>query len=277
MNIKRFGSEPLDSSRIALAVEYNGAAYNGWQRNPAVPTVQAHLEAALSRVANHPIKVCCAGRTDSGVHASNQIVHFEPEVRRSEKAWVLGANSNLPMDIAVKWAIAVPDDFHARFSATSRTYRYLICNSAVKPALAYSQLTWIRQSLDCDLMHQEAQCLLGEHDFSSFRGASCQSKTPFRDLEKISCFRVGELLVVEITANAFLLHMVRNIVGVLTAVGSGEAEAGWTRQVLQAKDRCVGGVTAHPNGLFLVSVGYPQNYGLPPLKKGPYFCPGLDD
>lgn len=277
MNIKPFGSVPLDSPRIALAVEYNGSAYNGWQsqKNPAVTTVQSCLEAALSLVADRSIRVHCAGRTDSGVHACNQVVHFAPGVLRSEKSWVLGVNSNLPMDIAVKWALAVPEDFHARFSATSRTYRYLICNSAVKPALAYSQLTWVRQSLDCDLMHREAQCLVGEQDFSSFRGAGCQSRTPFRSVENISCFKAGELLVVEISANAFLLHMVRNIVGVLIAVGSGEAKEGWTRRVLQAKDRNAGGVTAKPNGLFLVSVDYPQGYGLPPVKKGPYFCPGL--
>lgn len=278
MKIRRFGSEPLAIGRIALAVEYNGSAYNGWQaqKNPVVKTVQSCLEKALSFVADHPVKVHCAGRTDSGVHASNQIVHFETNVVRSEKAWTFGANSNLPMDIAVNWAAAVPDDFHARFSATARTYRYLICNSAVKPALAYSQLTWVKPQLDSDVMHQEAQCLVGKHDFSSFRGAGCQANTPFRDVKKIDCISVGNLVIIEITANAFLLHMVRNIAGVLIAVGSGESERGWTREVLEGRDRKLGSVTAHPDGLYLVSVSYPDSFGLPVMEKGPYFCPALE-
>lgn len=270
-------TELITSPKVALAVEYNGSQYNGWQRqkSPATPTVQGFLEKALSSVAGQEITVNCAGRTDSGVHACNQIVHFENAIHRSEKAWVFGGNSNLPMDIAVKWAVGIPEDFHARFTAFSRTYRYIICNTAVKPALAYSQLTWVRQPLNCELMNEEAQHLLGEQDFSSFRGAGCQSKTPYRCVESVSCRRYGELIVIEICANAFLLHMVRNIAGVLIAVGSGEQPAGWTKEVLEAQNRCSGGVTAKPNGLYLVSVGYPEGFGLPEQRKGPYFCPGL--
>ena len=273
-----FNSNPVTSLRVAMAVEYNGSAYCGWQtqKKPAVATVQSELEKALSRVAGQSVKVYCAGRTDSGVHASGQIIHFEPGVERSEKAWVMGANSNLPRDIAVQWARPVSDDFHARFSALTRTYRYIICNKPVKPALAYYQLTWVKEPLDCELMDREAQCLLGEHDFSSYRGAGCQSRSPFRNVHSISCTRRGDIVTIEITANAFLLHMVRNIAGVLIAVGRATAPSGWAKAVLEAKDRTAGGVTAAPNGLYLVAVEYPERFALPRQPKGPYICANSD-
>ncbi len=275
--IHSFQAQTITSKRVAIAVEYNGFAYCGWQRqkDPAVPTVQGCLESALSFVADHPVRLYCAGRTDSGVHASNQIAHFETSAGRSEKSWVLGANSKLPLDIALRWAVGVEDDFHARFSATARTYRYLLVSRPVKPALAGTQLTWIKKPLSCQRMHQAAQQLLGRHDFTSFRGGGCQAKSPVREVKHISVRKVGELIALEITANAFLLHMVRNIVGVLVDVGCGEREPDWVAQLLSARNRCEGGVTAPPNGLFLVEVDYPAKYKLPPVSRGPYFCSGL--
>lgn len=272
---RRYSEQPLTSQRIALGVEYDGSAFNGWQiqRETRIPTIQAALERALSFVAAEAVTTYCAGRTDAGVHATSQVVHFEPGVVRSEKAWLLGANANLPRDIAVKWVCAVEDDFHARFSASARTYRYLINNVSTRPAHASGQLTWIADPLDHLLMHDEAQCLLGENDFSSFRGAGCQSNTPYRCVNHVTVSRHGQLVCIEISANAFLLHMVRNIVGVLIAVGRGEKPAGWTREVLALKDRTKGGVTAAPNGLYLVGVTYPERFGLPRTQPGPIFLP----
>jgi tRNA pseudouridine38-40 synthase len=281
---RRFSEQPLTGLRIALGVDYDGSAYHGWQVQRQiqqegdsvktnVPTVQGALQRALSFVAAESVTVYCAGRTDAGVHATNQVVHFEPGVIRSEKAWLLGTNTNLPRDIAVKWVCAVDDDFHARFSATARTYRYVINNTHTRPALAATQLTWITDPLDAALMHEEAQCLLGENDFSSFRGAGCQSNTPYRYVNHVRVWRHGQLVCIEICANAFLLHMVRNIVGVLTAVGRGEKPQGWTREVLAMKDRTKAGVTAPPNGLYLVGVSYPERFGLPKTPPGPIFLP----
>jgi tRNA pseudouridine38-40 synthase len=273
---RRFSEQPLTAPRIALGVEYDGSAYYGWQvqRETNIPTIQGALERALSFVAAEAVTVQCAGRTDAGVHATAQVVHFEPGVVRSEKAWVVGTNANLPRDIAVKWVRAVDDQFHARFSATARTYRYLINNVPTRFAHGASQLTWIADPLDAALMHEEAQCLLGENDFSSFRGAGCQSNTPYRNVQHVQVTRRGDLVCIEIRANAFLLHMVRNIVGVLTAVGRGEKPRGWTREVLGLKDRTRAGVTAPPNGLYLVGVSYPACYELPVVAPGPVFWPG---
>jgi tRNA pseudouridine38-40 synthase len=275
---RRFSEQPLTGPRIALGVEYDGSAYCGWQvqrqtdsLKTSVPTVQGALERALSFVAAESISVSCAGRTDTGVHATAQVVHFEPGVVRSERAWLLGTNAKLPRDIAVKWVCPVEDNFHARFSATARTYRYLINNVPTRPAHAASQLTWISDPLDAALMHDEAQCLLGENDFSSFRGAGCQSNTPYRKVNHVRVWRQGQLVCIEICANAFLLHMVRNIVGVLLAVGRGEKPSGWTREVLELRDRTKAGVTAQPNGLYLVGVSYPDRFGLPQTLMGPLF------
>jgi tRNA pseudouridine38-40 synthase len=274
---RRYSEQPLTSQRIALGVEYDGSSYYGWQiqRETTIPTIQGALERALSFVAAEAVTTSCAGRTDAGVHATCQVVHFEPGVIRSEKAWLLGTNANLARDVAVKWVCAVDDDFHARFSATARTYRYLINNVPIRPAHAATQLTWIADPLDEARMHAEAQCLLGENDFSSFRGAGCQSNTPYRFVNHVTVSRHGPLVCIEISANAFLLHMVRNIVGVLVAVGRGERPAGWTREVLGLKDRTKAGVTAPPNGLYLVDVSYPDRFGLPKIPPGPIFLSGI--
>lgn len=254
-----------------MAVSYDGRDYHGWQLqlDPVVSTVQGELERSLSFVAGRPMRVQCAGRTDAGVHASHQIVHFDTPVDRDEKAWVFGCNSNLPPSIAVHWAKPVPQNFHARFSALSRRYRYLIHNSPVRPALRAGQLTWVKDTLDVELMHAEAQCLLGEQDFTSFRAVACQSRTPMRNIHFINISRQQTTVIIDIQANAFLHHMVRNIVGVLVAVGCGQQAAGWTADVLAAKDRKAGGVTARPDGLYLADVCYPEDFPLPPTAPLP--------
>ena len=268
----RLSAEPLPAgSRIACRVEYNGARYNGWQSQPHldVITVQQELESALSSVANAPVRVHCAGRTDTGVHGHCQIVHFDAPVERAPKAWVLGGNASMADDVRLHWAQGVRQDFHARFSARSRRYRYLIANSLVRPASLVGQVTWYRYPLDEKRMQQAAQALLGEQDFSAFRAAACQSTTPMRNVEAVSVFRRGELVVVDIQANAFLHHMVRNIVGSLLAVGSGRKEVCWIAGLLAAGDRTLAADTASPHGLYLVDVLYPAEFGLPETPYGP--------
>lgn len=254
-----------NTHRVALGVEYNGAEFHGWQRQkkPAVATVQAHLEDALSQVADHPVTVVCAGRTDAGVHATQQVVHFDTTARREVRAWVRGVNSHLPETVRVRWSKSVNADFHARFSALARRYQYVICNTEVKSAIFSRQVTHFRWPLDASLMHAEARCLLGEQDFSSFQAVACQSNTPMRNVHHVAVSRRDHLLVIDIQANAFLLHMVRNIAGVLMAVGAGQQEPGWTRWVLEQKDRNQAGVTAHPQGLYLVGVEYPPELDIP--------------
>ena len=249
--------------RIALALEYDGGAYRGWQAQATAPSIQAEVERALSFVADCPIAVVSAGRTDAGVHATMQIVHFDAPVDRGTRGWVLGASAELPPDIAVLWAQYVPDDFHARYSALARSYRYLILNRQVRPALERSRVCWARKPLDAAVMHAAAQCLLGERDFSSFRAAECQSRTPMRRMERIDVQRVGDYLTVTVTANAFLHHMVRNIVGVLLAIGAGDRPVHWAQDVLMARDRRAGGITAPPQGLYLAAVRYPVELALP--------------
>jgi len=249
--------------RFALALEYDGTAYCGWQTQVGAPSVQAVLEAALSKVANHPVEVVTAGRTDTGVHATSQVVHFDADVDRGERGWLLGANTHLPDDIGTLWIRRVADDFHARFSATARSYRYLILNRSSRPALARHRVCWMRKPLDHDRMDAAAQSLVGTHDFSSFRAAECQSHSPIRRLESIAVTRDGEQLTLQVTANAFLHHMVRNIAGVLLAIGKGDRPVEWAQAVLDARDRRQGGVTAPPQGLYLVGVRYPEIYGLP--------------
>jgi tRNA pseudouridine38-40 synthase len=261
--------------RVALALSYDGSLYYGWQsqRKPNVPTVQEALEETLSSIAAAPITVQCAGRTDRGVHASHQLVHFDTPVARNEKAWVMGANTGLPDGISVYWAKPVDKDFHARFSATARRYRYVILNTPSKPALLAKGVTWEKRPLNAELMHQEAQCLLGEQDFTSFRAVACQSNTPMRNVHCVNVSRIKDFVVIDIQANAFLYHMVRNIAGVLMTVGAGWQSKGWTADVLAAKDRASGGVTAKPEGLYLVDVDYPEHFGLPETKPGPFFLP----
>lgn len=246
--------------RIALGIEYDGQHYHGWQAQREVNSVQAEVERALSKVANHPIEVVCAGRTDAGVHALEQVVHFDTSADRPIHAWMLGGNALLPRDIAIKWAQPVSDNFHARFSATFRRYRYIIYNHPARPALQRKRVTWHTYELDAELMHGAAQVLVGEHDFSSFRAAECQAKTPVRTLHEITISREGDRLLMEVEANAFLHHMVRNIAGVLMSVGAKKASPSWVKDVLMAKSRAQGGVTAVPYGLYLLKVGYPEGF-----------------
>lgn len=272
-----FPADPLPAgSRVACRIEYNGSQYNGWQAQPHlnVTTVQDRLEQALGIVADSPIRVHCAGRTDTGVHAFSQIVHFDTPAVRSSKSWVLGSNANLPHDIRVHWALPVVADFHARFSALARRYRYVIANTPVRPALLGGQVTWLRRPLDDQLMHGQAQCLLGERDFSAFRAASCQSTTPMREVHSIDVSRLGELVIVDVKANAFLHHMVRNIVGSLVAVGDGRFGTGWIEELLQAGDRTLAADTAPPDGLYLVDVEYPGSFKLPVTPYGPLLLAG---
>ncbi len=249
--------------KIALAVEYDGSAYCGWQVQEDVPTVEACLTEAVSKVADHPVKLHCAGRTDTGVHASGQVVHFTTAARRELHAWVLGVNVNLPEDISVLWARPVREDFHARFSATGRVYRYLILNRLARPALLKRRITWQYQHLDEVRMRAGAQFLIGEHDFSSYRASGCQAKSPVREIRRLEVGRQGARVMIEVEANAFLHHMVRNIAGVLMAIGMGRAEPEWAGEVLAARDRALGGVTAAPDGLYLLGVQYPRDFGLP--------------
>lgn len=277
--MKNFAARFAAGDRVALALEYDGSAFYGWQsqRNLRLPTVQETLENVLSQIAAAPVTTICAGRTDAGVHASRQIVHFDTPAARDERAWVFGANTHLPAGIAVKWARPVPADFHARFSATARRYRYAILNRPTRSAhLAALATHWVPK-LDADLMHAEAQCLPGEQDFSSFRGAGCQSNTPMRNVHRVTVQRRGDWVVVDIQANAFLLHMVRNIVGTLLAVGSGRQPVGWTAEVLALKDRTKAAMTAPPHGLYLVDVDYPAHFGLPREVPGPAFLASLAD
>lgn len=249
--------------KIALGVEYDGSAFHGWQFQGDVRSVQELLQQALSKVADHDVTVHCAGRTDSGVHATGQVVHFETNALRSERSWVLGSNVNLPQDISIGWAREVPADFHARFSAVGRRYRYLILNRCFRSALWRNRAVWIHHPLDESSMHQAAQVLLGTHDFSSYRAMGCQAKHPVRTIFSLNVERVGELIAIDVHANAFLHHMVRNIAGVLIAIGKGEQKVSWTREVLELCDRTLGGVTAPPQGLYLTKVDYPQEFGIP--------------
>ncbi|WP_196137694.1 tRNA pseudouridine(38-40) synthase TruA [Aliikangiella sp. G2MR2-5] len=260
---------------IALGIEYKGTNYCGWQRQSHSPSVQACLEKALSEIANHPVEVYCAGRTDTGVHATGQVVNFQLSNSRPEKAWTMGANTILPDDICVRWAKALPQEFHARHSATARRYRYVILNRSVRSANLNGLVTWVRSRLDEELMHQSAQALLGENDFSSFQASSCQSTTPFRFVEKVHVFRWLEFVIVDITANAFLHHMVRNIVGSLIEVGTGRQSVNYMEDVLAMKDRTKAAMTAKPDGLYLVSVTYPEEYALPAIDIGPLTIPAI--
>ncbi len=256
---------------MACRVEYNGSRFNGWQiqPDPEVPTVQKALETALSAVAAAPVRVHCAGRTDTGVHGHAQIVHFDAPAPRSPKSWVMGANASLPPEVRLHWAQQVPEEFHARFCAISRRYRYLIASTPVRPALLTGLVTWHRYPLDAAKMHAAAQALLGERDFSAFRAATCQSTTPMRNVQEVSVQRRGDIVIIEIRANAFLHHMVRNIAGSLMAVGSGRQPTGWIAQLLEGRDRTVAADTAPPDGLYLTDIEYPEEFDLPATPYGP--------
>lgn len=262
-------------TRIAVAVEYDGSAFHGWQsQKGGVRTVQSELEAALSRVADHPVTLVCAGRTDAGVHATGQICHFESDAVREMKSWVLGSNRFAANDVVLRWAVPVPDDFHARFSAMRRRYRYVIYNHARPPALYRRQVTWNHRPLDVDAMIEASRHLVGSHDFTSYRSVHCQAKSAVKTLHRFRIYRQGPLIVLDVEANAFLMHMVRNMAGVLMSIGAGRHAPEWARRVLEARDRRQGGVTAPPFGLYLVKIGYPAHFELPDEPPGPLWLSG---
>lgn len=249
--------------RIALGIEYDGSDFSGWQYQSHSPSVQDCLEQALSKVADQPVRVMCAGRTDTGVHALGQVVHFDTEVQRDLRAWTLGANANLPKQVVVLWAQHVDDDFHARFSAHRRRYRYVIFNRPIRPTFLANRVAWEFRPLDVQRMQRASQHLLGEHDFSAYRAAGCQSKTPMREVTALQVQRKDDLVLIDIEANAFLHHMVRNIAGVLMTIGAGEQPVDWSHTVLISKDRCSAGTTAPAAGLYFVEVDYRPAYDLP--------------
>ena len=249
--------------RLALGIEYDGTDFLGWQRLSHGPTVQGAVEAALSYVADHAVDVTCAGRTDAGVHARCQVVHFDARVPRSARGWMLGANSRLPSTVGVRWVVPVSDAFHARYGARARRYRYSILNRAARPALDARYVAWERHPLDVDAMQQAARALIGEHDFSAFRTVACQARTPYRNVHALQVSRSGDRVEIEIEANAFLHHMVRNIVGSLLPVGRGEQTVGWIGELLAGRDRAVAGPTASASGLCFIAPRYPAGDGLP--------------
>ena len=249
--------------RIAAIVEYDGSGFSGWQLQDGARTVQGMVESALSKVADAPVRVIVAGRTDAGVHASWQVFHFDTTAKRKDHEWLRGANSGLPDDVALLWVDEVERSFHARFSASGRRYQYVILNRRVRPTYLRRRVAWDYRPLDISAMQRAARALIGTHDFSSFRAVQCQAKDPVRELRALSVSRRGEFVLIDAYANAFLHHMVRNIVGVLLSIGAGEHAMSWARQVLEVRDRTAGGVTAPPDGLYLLGVEYPHHYGLP--------------
>jgi tRNA pseudouridine38-40 synthase len=255
-------------ARVAIGIEYDGSAYSGWQVQRHAPSVQAELERALSRVADHRLQLTAAGRTDAGVHALMQVAHFDTTSSRPEQAWVLGGSAECARDVSVLWARQVPDDFHARFSALSRSYVYRIVNRGVRPAIDRGRAAWVRRPLDADAMHAAAQALAGEHDFSALRAAECQSPTPVRRVVSVDVRRDADCVEIRVTANAFLHHMVRNIAGTLIAVGVGERPTAWVAELLASRDRSRAGATAPPQGLYFAGAAYEASWGLPTAAAG---------
>lgn len=253
----------LNTVRYAAGVEYLGTAYSGWQAQQLADSVQARVEHALSHIADHSVTIVAAGRTDAGVHARGQVIHFDSTARRSDVAWLFGANSQLPPDISLSWVRPVAADFHARFSALARRYRYLIHNGNARSAVLHQRAAWSKYPLDADCMHRAAQSLLGERDFSAFRAAECQSSTPMRCVKAVSVTREAQLVRIDIAANAFLHHMVRNIVGSLMEIGSGRQPERWMAELLAGRDRRRAGATAPAAGLYFWQVDYPAEFGIP--------------
>jgi tRNA pseudouridine38-40 synthase len=254
--------------RIAIGIEYDGRAYCGWQQQDEAPSIQQTLERALARVAAAPIALTAAGRTDAGVHARLQIAHFDTPAVRTARAWLLGTNTYLPADISLRWVRPVEEHFHARFAALSRTYRYVILNRPARSALAAGRALCVYRPLDAERMQAAAQHLLGQHDFSAFRAAACQARSAVRRIEQLTVTRAGEWLTVEVTANAFLHHMVRNIVGLLVAVGVGDAPPEQALVQLESRQRSSGEATAAAHGLYLWRIRYPAAFGLPEAEEG---------
>jgi tRNA pseudouridine38-40 synthase len=249
--------------RVAIGVEYDGAAYHGWQRQPHSNSVQETLQAALGRIADRPVELTCAGRTDRGVHARAQVAHFDTESQRSARAWLLGTNSLLPPSVSLRWVQPVTEQFHARYTALRRSYRYLVLNRPTRSALAAGRALIVYQALDIARMQEAANDLIGEHDFSAFRAAECQARSPVRRVDAINVRRRGDWVSIEITANAFLQHMVRNMTGTLLAIGGGEAGAERARVQLESRQRSTGEATAAAHGLYFWRVDYPPQFGLP--------------
>jgi tRNA pseudouridine38-40 synthase len=273
--------------RIALGIEYDGSPFFGWQSQADGRTVQDTLQRALGRISGEqivgdlndgeagiaePVSVIAAGRTDTGVHALEQVVHFDTPVERPLSAWVRGVNALLPDSIAVRWAHPVPDEFHARFSAHGRSYRYLLVNRSVRPAIQAGKVGWYHAPLDLALMQAAAQCLLGEHDFSAFRAVQCQAKSPVKHLQRLDIRRQGEMLIFDLSANAFLHHMVRNIVGCLVYVGKGKYPPDWLAEVLNGRERSLAAPTFSPDGLYLRRITYDEKWGLPQLADESVCC-----
>jgi len=250
-------------ARIALGIEYDGRAFHGWQRQAGLPTLQAALEDALGRIADHPVATTCSGRTDAGVHASNQVVHFDSDARRPLAAWVRGVNSHLPPAMAVRWAREVEENFHARYSAYRRRYRYLVLNRAQRPGLWSGRLGWFHRPLALAPMQQAARCLLGEHDFSAFRAAECQARTPVKWLTRAEVRQEGELFIFDFEANAFLQHMVRNLVGSLVFIGKGAWAPDYLQSVLESRDRRRAAMTFAPDGLYFQGPRYDPVHAIP--------------
>jgi len=256
------------STRIALGIEYDGSRFLGWQTQPGGGTVQDALEAALSGIADAPIGVTCAGRTDRGVHARAQVVHFDTGAERPDSAWVRGVNAMLPEAMAVRWSQRVDPDFHARYAARSRTYRYVLLNRPVRPALAARYAGWHHAPLEVEPMREAAALLLGQHDFSAFRAAECQAKSPVRTLHSIAIEREGERIEFTLRANAWLQHMVRNIVGTLVYVGKGKHRPQWAAQLLESRERARAAPTFGPEGLYLEAVEYEPRWNIPAATAG---------
>lgn len=252
--------------RIALGVEYDGSAYCGWQSQAEGKTVQDALQTALSQIAGAAIAVIAAGRTDTGVHALEQVVHFDTSIKRPLTAWVRGANALLPSGVAVLWAHEVEEEFHARFSAQARSYSYYLYCRPVRSAVQYGKIGWFYHALDVSKMREAALIILGEHDFSAFRASACQAKSPVKNLTRLDIHQQGELICFDLTANAFLHHMVRNIVGCLVYVGKGKYPPQWLGQVLLSRDRSQAAPTFAPDGLYLRRVAYDAKWALPQLK-----------
>lgn len=258
--------------RIALGIEYDGRAFCGWQFQDHSPSVQEVVEKALSKVADHFVRVTCAGRTDTGVHATEQVIHFDTEVTREPHQWVKGVNANLPNSVTILWAQEISDEFHARFKAFRRAYRYVIFSRKTRPSYLSGLVTWDYRTLDEQRMQEAANYLIGEHDFTSYRALGCQAHSPVRTLYQFNITRKGNFIFLDIEANAFLHHMVRNMAGVLMTIGAGEQNTVWAKEVLELKDRTLGGITAAPHGLYLVRVDYPEEFELPKITNLPSFA-----
>ncbi len=261
--------------RIALGLEYDGASFCGWQTQPAGCGVQDHVQAALAQFADHPVELVAAGRTDSGVHAVAQVAHFDSGAKRERQGWVRGTNANLAAGARVLWACEVPADFHARYSARSRAYQYLLSNEPVAPAVLYGRVGWFHRPLDVERMARAAALLVGEHDFSAFRDSQCQAKTPVRTLHEARVEKAGDLVRFRFRANAFLHHMVRNLVGSLVYVGAARQEPEWMGELLAGRDRTAAAPTFEPDGLYLAGVEYDPAFSLPAFRPHPLLAPAF--